>query len=78
MILPQLEKSLADHGGSFESFGQSFGQASQWRIWDLAREGVQFIRKGHRRGEAPTCALKARAGGGPGASPREFENLDTL
>jgi len=29
-------------------------------------------------GEALTCAPKARTGGGLGASPRKFENLDSL
>ena len=51
--------------------------AVQKRIWDLARAGVQFIRKGHRRGQSPRHARRS-GGGGLGASPRKFEKLDTL
>jgi len=51
--------------------GSTSCSRGQWRIKDLARAGVQSIRKGHRRG-------RRRAPAGVWGLPRKFENLDTL
>jgi len=45
----------------------------------FGKGGCPIHQKSALEGAKPqTCAPKAHAGGGPGASPRKFENLDTL
>jgi len=45
----------------------------------FGKDGCPIHQKGApETGKPPTCAPKARAGGGSGASPRKFESLDTL